>query len=480
MKLIRNDFYSHLYGRHRHVTGSCFLVSGHLPDNRNIRFLLDCGSFQGNDNLGYLDLNEVIPFDTQKIDFVLITHNHIDHIGLLPLLVNQGYRGPIYVSKPGYGLIDIPINESWKTNCKHKTYPSYTREDVEQLFSQIRGVSFNQKICPKKNVEVTFFQNGHIVGASAIEVKFTYDNRDDIKILFTGDYNNKNLFFDVKEIPAENLRTPYSLVYCESTYGGVGTSDERFMPLLCSKVKPAIGQGMKVIIPTFAMGRTQEICYYIKSMQDNGLLSENIPVWQGGTSAREITNRFRFNNLGLNPSMKNFLPQNFHFIPSKQRNEICRKLLDSPNPSIIISPSGMASYGAIKTFITKAISQDDVLIAFPGHCTTDSKGCELINTPKGANIEYGGYLQTRYCDIIMSGELSAHAKRNDLLNFLNPTNPKSILVNHGEQPVREKFICYLKENLPSTTRIENFNPDYGYSINADGIYEIFPSKFQLF
>ena len=480
MKLIRNDFYFHLYGRHRLVTGSCFLGSGHLPDNRNIRFLLDCGCFQGNDNLGHLDLNEVIPFDTQKIDFVLITHNHIDHIGLLPLLVNQGYRGPIYMSKPGYGLIDIPINEAWKTNCKHKTYPSYTREDVEQLFSQIRGVSFNQKIKKKKNVEVTFFQNGHIVGASAIEVKFTYDNRDDIKILFTGDYNNKNLFFDVKEIPAENRRTPYSLVVCESTYGDVDSTDERFKPILCSNIKKAIHQGMKVIIPAFAMGRTQEICYYIKLMQDKGLLSKNIPVWQGGTSACEITNRFRFNNLGLNPSMKNFLPQNFHFIPSKQRNEICRKLLDSYNPSIIISPSGMASYGAIKTFITKAISQDDVLIAFPGHCTTDSKGCELINTPKGANIEYGGYLQTRYCDIIMSGELSAHAKRNELLNFLNLTSPKSILVNHGEQYVREKFICYLKENFPYNTRIENFNPDYGYSINADGIYEIFPSKFQLF
>ena len=152
MKLLHTNFYLHLYGRHRGVTGSCFLGSTHFPNKKNVRFLVDCGSFQGVDNLGYLDLNDVIPFDTQKIDFVLITHNHIDHIGLLPLLVNQGYTGPIYITKPGYGLIDIPINEAWKVHCKGKLNPSYERSDVESLFNQISGVSFNQKIHPKKNV----------------------------------------------------------------------------------------------------------------------------------------------------------------------------------------------------------------------------------------------------------------------------------------------------------------------------------------
>lgn len=335
---------------------------------------------------------------------------------------------------------------------------------------------------PKKNVEVTFFQNGHIVGASVIEVKFTYDNSDDIKILFTGDYSNNNLFFNVEQIPIKNRNEPYSLIVCESTYGNIDSTDERFKPILCSSIKKAIDQGMKVIIPTFAMGRTQEICYYIKLMQDRGLLSENIPIWQGGTSAREITNRFRFHNLGLNPNMRNFIPENFHFISNKQRNEICTNLLDSPNPSIVISPSGMASDGTVKTFIKKAINRKDVLIAFPGYCSKNSKGNELINTPKGCNIEYAGYSKTRYCDIVISSELSAHAKRDELWRHLlsKLNSPKSILVNHGEQSVRENFTCYLKDNFPSTTRIENFSPDYGYSVNADGIYEIFPSKFQLF
>ena len=477
-----NDFYAHLYGRHNGVTGSCFLLSVHFPDKRNIRGLIDCGNFQGNDNIDYLDLNDVIPFDAKKIDFVLITHNHIDHIGLLPLLIHQGYTGPIYLSKPGYSLIDIPINEAWKVNCKNKAYPSYTREDVEQLFKQLIGISFNQKIFPKKNVEVTFLPNGHIVGASLIEIKLSYDNKESIKILFTGDYNNKNLFFDVEELPIEHRESPYSLVVCESTYGDVDSTSSRFKPVLFDAIKNAIEQKKKVIIPTFAMGRTQEILYFIKVMQDKGLLSKEIPIWQGGTSAREITNRFHYDSLGLRSEMKNFLPKNFHFVSSKEINSICKTLLDNDEPSIIISPSGMASYGAIKSFISKAINREDVLIAFPGHCTADSKGSELINTPKGSNISYGGDIHTRYCDIIVSGEVSAHAKRDELLYLLKEElcSPKSILVNHGEQDVREKFVEYLRENFSLNTIIENFSPDYGYEITSNGLSKIFLSKFQLF
>ena len=240
MKLLSDNSYVHLYGRHNGVTGSCFLGSGHFPDKNNVRFLVDCGSFQGSDNLGYLDLNDVIPFDTQKIDFVLITHNHIDHIGLLPLLVKQGYKGAIYITKPGYGLIDIPLNEAWKVNCKGRVNPSYEIDDVNSVLNQLRGVSFNQKIFPKKNVEVTFFKNGHLVGSSMIEVKFTYPNEKDIRLLFTGDYHYKNLFFDVGKIPVENRKNPYSLVVCEATYGKMDSFDERCKPTLIKTVSEAI------------------------------------------------------------------------------------------------------------------------------------------------------------------------------------------------------------------------------------------------
>lgn len=481
MKLLHSNIYLHLYGRHRGVTGSCFLGSTHFPNKKNVRFLVDCGSFQGVDNLGYLDLNDVIPFDTQKIDFVLITHNHIDHIGLLPLLVNQGYTGPIYMTKPGYGLIDIPINEAWKVHCKGKLNPSYERSDVESLFNQISGVSFNQKVHPKKNVEITFFKNGHLVGASVIEVKFTYDGMDDIRLLFTGDYNYKNLFFDVEKIPIQNRKNPYSLVVCESTYGNMDSTDERCKPILATKISEAIKNGMKVIIPTFAMGRTQEIAYLIKCMQNKELIPESIGIWQVGTSAREITNRFKYNDLGFKPNMRDFLPKNFHFVLSKERHQVCEKLLDSPNPSIIISPSGMASYGAVKTFITKAISQNDVLIIFPGYCSKDSKGHELINTPKGTEIEYGGYSQIRNCDVAISGEISAHAKRDELLAFLKDmAEPKSILINHGEENDKLEFSNYLKQHFSPETKVEIFDPDYGYAVNSNGIYEVFPSSFQLF
>lgn len=481
MKYLKNDFYFHLYGRHKGVTGSCFLGSIHFPDKSNVRFLVDCGNFQGKDNDGYINLNDVIPFDTQKIDFVLITHNHIDHIGLLPLLIQQGYTGPVYMTKPGLGLVDIPINEAWKLNCKGKTNPSYDENDINLLFKKMVGISYNKKISPKKNVEITFFENGHIVGSSLIEVKFSYPGRDDIKILFTGDYHYKNIFFDVNKIPLQNRKVPYSLVVCESTYGDMDSTDDCFKPILVDTIKKAIDNQMKVIIPTFAMGRTQEILYIIKHMQDTKILSGDIEIWQGGTSAREITNRYRYNNLGLKPHMKNFLPKNFNFIPSKEKKSICDKLLQTSRPSIIISPSGMASYGAVRPFISKAISKDDVLIMFSGHCSTDSKGYELLNTTKGSEVNYDNFSQIRNCEIAISGEISAHAKRDELLLFLKDMyEPKSILVNHGENDVKLQFANYLKNNFSSRTRIEVFEPDYGYAVNSNGIYEVFPSTFQLF
>ena len=476
-----SNFYVHLYGRHKGVTGSCFLGSVHFPNKKNVRFLVDCGSFQGSDNLSYLDLNEVIPFDTQKIDFVLITHNHIDHIGLLPLLVKQGYKGPIYITKPGYGLIDIPLNEAWKVNCKGEVNPSYEIEDVNSVLNQLRGVSFNQKIFPKKNVEVTFFKNGHLVGSSLIEVKFSYPNEEDIRLLFTGDYHYKNLFFNVDKIPIENRKNSYSLVVCESTYGNMDSFDEKCSPVFMKTVTNAIMQEKKVIIPTFAMGRTQEIAYFLKSMQEQQLISTDVEIWQGGTSAREITQRFRYNNLGFKPEMKDFLPKNFHFISSKERKQICEDLLTSSKPSIIISPSGMASYGAVKTFIDKAISRDDVLILFPGYCSKDSKGYELINSFLGQEVQYGAFKQIRNCDIAITGEISAHAKRDELLAFLKSMQePKSILINHGEEDIKVDFCNYLEDKFSNNTRIEIFEPDYGYAVNANGIFDVFSSSFQLF
>ena len=481
MKISSKNFYLHLYGRHKGVTGSCFLGSVHFPNKKNLRFLVDCGNFQGNDNLGYLDLNEVIPFDTQKIDFVLVTHNHIDHIVLLPLLIRQGYKGPIYITKPGYGLIDIPLNEAWKVNCKGKINPSYEQDDVNSVLKQLRGISFNQRISPKKNVEITFFKNGHLVGASLIEIVFTYPGEKDIRLLFTGDFHYKNLFFDVEKMPVENRKNPYSLVICESTYGDMDSTDEKCKPILVNRISQAIKEDKKVIIPTFAMGRTQEVAYYLKSMQDQELLPKDVEIWQGGTSAREITYRFMYNNLGLNPEMRRFLPKNYHFVLTKERNQVCENLLNSAKPSVIISPGGMASYGTVKTFINKAIEQDDVLIIFPGYCSRDSKGYELINTPKGSKIQYGGYTQTLNCDVTVSGEISAHAKRDDLLSFLkNMAEPKSILINHGETDVKLKFSNYLRDKFSPKTKIEVFNPDYAYSIDSNGIFDIYASSFQLF
>ena len=477
MSLMKNKPYVHIYTRSSGVTGSCMLVSVHFSNKKNVRFLLDCGSFQGLEEKAFL--NEVIPFNTHKIRFALITHTHIDHTGLLPLLVKQGFSNNIYMTIPTYNIIDIPLKDACRINNMDSFTSTYTVKDLEKAFSLMVGVPFKKTFKPCKDISVTFYKNGHIVGAAIVEVIINDPTGEDIRLLFTGDYNNKNIFLNLEPLPISSKEKPYSCVICESTYGDIDSTDPIFTPCIVRNLSRALNDGLNVVSPSFGIGRTQEVLYLAKCAQKRKLLPKDTQFYLVGGTAQEATRRFQYSNLDIKNDMRRFLPYNFHILKGKQTFSKIQTIFDSPHPSVIIGPSGMADAGGIKNVTEQAIPRNDIFIQLTGYCSPISKGYELLNTPNGDTMLYGGIPVKKGCQVSISKEISSHAKRDDLVRFLSKElTAKSILVTHGEPNTRMNFSEYLLARKV-TSQVGILNPDYAFEIDANGIRETFPTKFQL-
>lgn len=473
---LGKDFYVEVYSRSSSVTGSCIRCKVHFPNGKSFQFLVDCGLFQGEE--GASARNWVIPFDTEEIDAVFVTHNHVDHIGLLPLLVKQGYYNPIFSSYATYNLIDIALYDSAKIVDPQTGYRLYSIEDVEKTLDLMVGCSFKRIIKPHKNVHVVMYPNGHLVGAAIILIQINYAERENINLLFTGDYNNKNMFFNVGPLPETVKNMHLAALFTESTYGDIDSNDPKFSPCVIENTRVAIAEGKTVIFPAFSQGRFQEMLCYLKNMQEKGLLPLDIPIWGDGYSSLEYTKRYRFCDLGVKKSFINFLPKNFNIVDRKEKRAIRRAIIQDESPKIIISPGGMGSYGPIQSYISKYIPRDDALIHYLGYCSPESKASVLMEAGYGEKVSYAGIPLIKRCDFKWSGERSAHAKRDELRAFAQSlTNLDSVLITHGEPEVRASYGEYLRGYLDNSTIINTLDHESVYRINENGVTDIFSSHF---
>ena len=276
------QFYNDIMALHKEVTGSCILNNIKFPDGRTKKFLVDCGLFQETE---HSELNSILPFDASSIDFVIVTHNHIDHIGRLPLLVKNGFRGSIYMSKTTAKLLPHALGDSYKvlaTRAKLSGMPQlYTQKDVEMTLNQVQPQDYEKNFKIGESIKVTFFMNGHLPGAIIPLVRIhcpssgekTYK---DINLLFSGDYNSKNMFFDVNPVPSWVREMPLTMVL-ESTYGDMDSSEIKYV--FEDNILNAISKGKDLILPVFSLGRAQEIMYVLRNLQDSGKLDKNIVIW---------------------------------------------------------------------------------------------------------------------------------------------------------------------------------------------------------
>ena len=468
----KDPFYADVMAIHSGVTGSCNLVIARLPSGKKIRFIVDCGLFQEEE---YASLNYELPFCPANIDFALVTHNHVDHTGRLPFMMKEGFEGRIYATNTTCKLLPLALHDSYKVlkdvakrkNCK----PLYTEGDVESTLFALKHCRYNETIEIDENITVRFLENGHLIGAAVILVQISYSGYEDINLLFTGDYHCKNLFFDVEPIPEWISKLPLTVIQ-ESTYGDMDTQDMHH----CFKenIITCIKNNGSVIVPVFSLGRSQEILYELKVMQNEGILDTDIPIYFDGKLAIRYTHLYLKDGLDIKPEMRDFLPENLTFVDKTNRYDV----LENRDRKIILTTSGMGSYGPAQLYIPEYITRKNALIHFTGFTAEGTLGHRLQNTELGEIVEVGGLYVKKNADVKYTTEYSAHAKADEMIAFLKQfSNLKLVLVNHGEEQVKNIFAeRIVKEVDPK--RVGVLGREYFFRVNPYGLVKTLSTKFK--
>ena len=466
----KGRFYADIMAINPAVTGSCYPVVVRLPNNQKIIFATDCGMFQEEE---YKKLNESFPFKAENIEFVLITHNHIDHIGRLPLLVKNGFRNNIYVTTETAKLLPLALNDSFKIlrkSSKNKKKSLYSEDDVEKTLTLLKPQKFNEAVQVNEHIKVTFLKNGHLVGAAMILVQISYPGEEDINILFTGDYNSSNIFFDVNPIPNWILHLPLTIVQ-ESTYGYVDSKD--IEKCFRKNVQKCIAKGGSVVAPVFSIGRAQEVLYEIKCMKNDGEIPKELPIYLDGKLAIKYTRLYVNGELNIKEEMKDFFPQNLTFVDRSNR----RQVLEDENSKIILTTSGMGSFGVARLYIPEYISRENALIHFTGYTAKGTLGRKLQDTKYNENVELGALVTVRRADVQYTSEFSKHAKADEIIEFLQQFyNLKLVLVTHGETEVKSPFANRIVKEVKAK-RVGLLGKEYFFRINPYGLVKTWSSKF---
>lgn len=463
---------------HQGVTGSCILPIIKFPDGTKKMILVDCGLFQ---EAEYSELNQTFPFDASEIDHVLVTHNHVDHTGRLPLLIKNGYKGKIHTSHTTSKLISNALHDSYRV-LKHKAKMThmpqlYSDGDVDETLRLVEGHNFEEPIRLDDNIKVTFFMNGHLPGAAVILMQIKYrdgsgKHYEDINILFTGDYNNKNLFFDVKPIPKWVYQLPLTVIQ-EATYGKMNSSDIEYV--FEHNVLDAISKGKEVVIPVFSLGRAQEIMYIIKTWQEQEKISKEIPIYLDGKLAWSYTSLYLKDGLDNKVECKHFIPENFTYVSSP---EIRNSIMNDGLCKIILTTSGMGSYGPAQTYLPAYLKRSNALIHFTGYCADGTLGRRLYDCANGDKVEISGLKVVKLADVKFTSEFSAHAKADELIDFLRPCERiVFFLSNHGNADSKEIYTDRVIDEInPKDAGI--LGRDYFYRINGYGLVKPLPTKFK--
>lgn len=467
--------YVDIMALHKEVTGSCMLVIVKFPDGRTKKLVVDCGLFQEST---YSELNRTLPFDCTTIDHVFVTHNHVDHTGRLPFMVKNGYRGPIHMAETTTKLVPLALEDSYKVlknKAKMANEPQlYTDSDVEETLRLVKGYPYEKTIKLDENIRVTFFMNGHLPGAAVILLQIKYHeynkHHEDINLLFTGDYNNKNIFFPVRPISNWVYQLPITIIQ-EATYGDMdSTSVERVFE---KNVLTAISEGKEVVVPVFSLGRSQEILYILKTWQQSGKLSTEVPIYLDGKLARRYTDIYVRDGLDNSLECRDFLPENFTEVCN---SDIRKSIMNDNECKIILTTSGMGSYGPAQTYLPAYLKRSNALIHFTGYCAEGTLGRRLYDCSKECKVDIAGLQVKKLADVAFTSEFSAHAKADELINFLRPFEDiKLILVNHGTTEKKEIYANRVIDEIdPKNVGI--LGKEYFFRIDGYGLNKSLSSK----
>jgi metallo-beta-lactamase family protein len=426
------------------VTGSKHLLD--LPDGK--RLLLDCGMFQGEGPASDA-LNRRFGFDPATIDALVLSHAHIDHSGLIPRLVAEGFRGPIYATEATRDLCEILLADSafiqendFRYDAKRakkqgramtEIGPLYTTSDVDTAISLFRFVPYDTPVEVLPNVELTFIDAGHILGSASVHL--TVKGREGIRrISFSGDVGRyvKRLVESPKPFPQADV------IICESTYGdrdhpAPGKDKEE---LLGYVRRVCVERQGRLIIPAFSVGRTQEILYELNKFFNAGTLPR-VPVFVDSPLSINATGIYRKHSILLRPEIRKELeadPDLFGFPGVEFIREASRskELNTRKGASITIAASGMMDAGRIRHHLFHGLSDPANAVLIVGFCAPGTFGAELLERPDKVRM-YGEEVAVR-AEILTMESYSAHADRNELLRWIGCQDPslvRQVFLVHG-------------------------------------------------
>lgn len=443
-------------GATHEVTGSCYYLEG-----AGRKFLVDCGMEQGPN---YYE-NEELPVAPGDLDFVLLTHAHMDHSGNLPALYAKGFQGPVYATDATCNLCDIMLRDSahiqlfeaeWRNRKgrrqgKEEFVPAYTMEDAMGVLKNFVECQYDRVIHPAEGISVRFADAGHLLGSSSIEVKITEEGQEKT-IVFSGDIGNTN---------QPLIRDPQYLnkadyVVMESTYGDRSHGERPdYVRLLAEVIQETFDRGGNLVIPSFAVGRTQEMLYFIRQIKEEKLVygHDGFKVYVDSPLANEATSIFAehtydcYDEEAMELIHKGINPISFPGLKTSITSDDSKAINFDEDCKVIISASGMCDAGRIKHHLKHNLWNEKNTILFVGYQAIGTLGRSLL---EGAtDIKLFGEPVHVAAKILQMPGISGHADVNGLLDWAKAfeEKPKKVFVTHGEDSVTEIFAKRLTEEL---------------------------------
>lgn len=455
-------------GATKTVTGSCYII-----ETANARFAVDCGLHQGNSEIEKRN-RSISDYEPKKIDFILITHAHIDHSGLIPAMVRAGFDGPIYMTKPTRELLEIMLLDSahiqemeteWGNRKRLRKgqaplTPIYVQEDAQAAMPLMNVVQYGALFEPADGVSVNFKDAGHILGSAFIEL-WIKDNGETTKVVFSGDLGHKDQL--IVRNPSIVDKADYLIL--ESTYGDRNHKDSsNSLKELAEAIKYSYQNHEKVVIPAFAVERSQQIIYSLYSLYEQGDLPKDMPVYLDSPLAIKATEIFRnhpefYDNdtarlvgEGKNPLD---LPNLKYTLTTKESQEIN----NTSGPAIIISASGMANAGRIKHHLRHNLWKPGASVVFVGYQGVGTPGRRIVNGAESITI-FGENVKVNAKIFTING-FSGHAGQTEIIDWLKNFDSPSmkVILTHGEPKSQKALALLIKQELGYKVHIPEYKEE---------------------
>ncbi|MDD7077946.1 MAG: MBL fold metallo-hydrolase [Lachnospiraceae bacterium] len=443
-------------GATHEVTGSCFLLEA-----CDKRILIDCGMEQGPDTFE----NAELPVKPSDIDMVLLTHAHMDHSGKLPLLYKNGFQSQIFSTASTADLCEIMLRDSahiqmFEAEWKNRKGKRAGREPVEPLYDMDDAVGalscfvrceYNKEIIVAEGIRIRFIDAGHLLGSSSIEV-WIDEKGIQKKLVFSGDIGNLN------QPLIRDPQYPKSADYVimESTYGDRShDTPVDYATSLAEVIQRTFDRGGNVVIPSFAVGRTQEMLYFIRQIKENKMVRnhDDFQVWVDSPLANEATNIFRthmwsdFDDEAMELLQKGINPIGFTGLKTAITSDDSRAINEDARPKVILSASGMCDAGRIKHHLKHNLWRPESTILFVGYQAVGTLGRALLDGTKNVKL-FGEEIEVK-AEICRLPGVSGHADNQGLMRWITSfeQKPSKVFVVHGEDTVCEVFTNRLKDEL---------------------------------